>query len=261
MTENPPARRAQMATAFQQQSVVDRYEYRPPYPAETFEILGDLIRDQPRAVLDVGTGAGDIARPMLAFADRVDAVDWSDAMIAKGRALPGGREPRLRWIQGRMEDVALDPPYALFTAGGSLHWMDRAVVLPRLASMRTAHAYLALVNRDPLRQPWFTETRELVMRYMTNPDYVPVDLIGEIKRRGLFEQVGERTTAPVPFSQTFEQCIESFHSRSYLSRDLMAPEAAAAFDEGLGRVLHAAFPAGMVELQIVGSVVWGVPDG
>ena len=101
----------------------------------------------------------------------------------------------------------------------------------------------------------------MVLRFTTNPDYVPVDLMGELKRRGLFEQVGQRATAPVHFTQTIEEFIESFHSRSYLSRDLMSPEAAAAFDAELHRILHAAFPAGMVELQIVGSVVWGIPKG
>jgi hypothetical protein len=47
---------AHNAGRFQDQSVVDRYHLRPTYPPETFTILGELIVDEPRAVLDVGCG-------------------------------------------------------------------------------------------------------------------------------------------------------------------------------------------------------------
>jgi len=38
----------------------------------------------------------------------------------------------LRWLYGHVEDIALDPPYSLVTAGESLHWMEWTIVLPRL---------------------------------------------------------------------------------------------------------------------------------
>lgn len=56
--------------------------------------------------------------------ERVDAVDPSAEMIAVGRAAPGGDAANLRWIEARLEDVALDPRYGLATAGASFHWMD-----------------------------------------------------------------------------------------------------------------------------------------
>src|SRR5439155_17899141 len=102
----------------------EAYRSRPPYPDELFEILAGLISDEPRVVLDAGCGTGEIARPLLGRVDRVDAVDFSPAMIERGRRSPGGDHPNLRWIVGRAEDVPLAPPYALITAGASLHWMD-----------------------------------------------------------------------------------------------------------------------------------------
>jgi trans-aconitate methyltransferase len=109
---------------FQDRSVVTAYPNRPPYPAEVFALLASLITDAPRAVLDVGCGDGAIARHLVERVDRLDALDFSEAMIAQGRWLPNGDHPKLYWIAGRAEDALLRSPYALITAGASLHWMD-----------------------------------------------------------------------------------------------------------------------------------------
>src|SRR5579872_4717064 len=121
------------AARFQDQSVVDRYHLRPTYPPETFRILADLITDEPRAVLDVGCGPGDVGRNLLDDVEHIDAVDISLPMIEKGKTLPGGNSPKMRWLHGNIEDIPLAPPYALVTAGQSLHWMNWAIVLPRFA--------------------------------------------------------------------------------------------------------------------------------
>ena len=67
--------------------MTDVYHYRAPYPEETFQILSDLIVDEPRVVLDVGTGQGNIARPLLPFVERIDAVDFSENMIESGQTI------------------------------------------------------------------------------------------------------------------------------------------------------------------------------
>src|SRR5947209_4014835 len=105
----------QHAARFQDQSVVDRYHLRPVCPPETFPILAGLISDESRTVLDVGCGTGDIARNLLDYVERIDAVDISLPMMEKGKRLPGGNSPRIRWLHGRAEDVELDPPYTLVT--------------------------------------------------------------------------------------------------------------------------------------------------
>ena len=92
MTAKPNALRPEIAARFQDDGVVEAYAYREPYPPEVFDILAELIVDTPRAVLDIGCGRGEVARPLLSLADRVDAVDWSEAMLAKGKTLPGGVE-------------------------------------------------------------------------------------------------------------------------------------------------------------------------
>jgi SAM-dependent methyltransferase len=109
---------------FKDHSVVQAYRYRPPYPPETFEILCTLLTEEPRVVLDIGCGTGAIARHLIAFVERIDAVDFSPEMIQRAKYLPYGDHPHLHWICGPVEDAPLSPPYTLITAGASLHWME-----------------------------------------------------------------------------------------------------------------------------------------
>lgn len=49
------------ADQFKDQSVADAYVNYPPYSDEVFEVLDDLIQDEPRIVLDIGCGTGGAA--------------------------------------------------------------------------------------------------------------------------------------------------------------------------------------------------------
>jgi SAM-dependent methyltransferase len=89
------------AAQFQDAAVVAAYPTRPPYPPEVFEILAGLITIEPRVVLDVGCGTGDVARRLAPLVARVDAMDVSWRMIARGRTLLAGDAPNLRWIRRR----------------------------------------------------------------------------------------------------------------------------------------------------------------
>jgi SAM-dependent methyltransferase len=244
---------------FQDAAIVAAYHYRPPYPAEIFPLLADLITDAPRHVLDVGCGTGYVARPLAPLVDRVDAVDPAGAMIAAGRQAPGGDAPNLRWIVGYAEDAPLDPPYALITAGASLHWMDWTVVLPRFRAVLTPHGTLAIIGDGTQPGPWRAALQPIIDRYSTNRLYQPYNLIKELETRGLFEQVGEYRTPPHPFPQPVAAYIESFHARNGLSRDRMLPTDAAAFDAEATAALAALCPDGIVPLQVFGEVVWGRP--
>ncbi len=247
------------AARFQDQSVVDTYLLRAPYPPETFTILADLVTDTPRAVLDVGTGPGVIARELVRCVDRVDAVDWSMPMIALGKGLPGGDHPNLHWLHARIEEAELEPPYALITAGVSLHWMDWEVVLPRFHDLLTPHGVLALVNAATTRPPWHAEMREVARRFSTMQEREEFRLLDELSGRGLFRTIDERRTRPVAFSQSVEDYIEELHSHSDFSRERMTDDAANAFDAAVRALVGPYATDGRLALEVTGGVIWGAP--
>jgi predicted TPR repeat methyltransferase len=107
MEAKPKGWASKYAAWFDEPSVVERYHLRPPYPKETFELLASLAVGSPRAVLDAGCGPGDLARGLAPHVDRVDAVNISAAMIARGQALP---DEKIRWIHSAIEDALSSRP-------------------------------------------------------------------------------------------------------------------------------------------------------
>ncbi|MBA2363117.1 MAG: class I SAM-dependent methyltransferase [Chloroflexia bacterium] len=259
MTARPAHLTAENAAAFREQGVVDLYHLRLPYPREVFGILTGLTTGEPLSVLDVGAGTGELARPLAGRANRVDAVDISEAMVKKGRTMPGGNHPHLRWIVLSVETAELWPPYSLITAGDSMHWMDWEVVFPRFREILTPRGLVAIVHRDEPDPPWQEDLMQLIRHYSTMRNYQPFDLITELEQRGLFLVAGKHETAPVSTQQSVEDYVASFHSRSSLSRRRMPSADVAAFDHQLRELVEPWSSAGMLDLQTVASVVWGVP--
>ena len=257
-----------LAEVFADADVARAYRQRAPYPGETFTILERLIVE-PRNVLDVGAGNGMLARPMLRFAGRVDAVDPSIAMIAEGRRLPGGDDPRLHWIAGTAEDAPLEPPYGLITAGSSLHWMDPARVMPRFAAALAPGARLAILETDDGEHP-LPEMVQIIERYSELSHHT--DLTDTLKgirvasgcrhgsdaaldASGSFVQEGEERTAAVSLRRSVDEYLEFLHSTSTLAR-IRLGDRTARFDEDV-QELFARHGMSSIERQVVGVVVWG----
>jgi SAM-dependent methyltransferase len=259
MLPKPACYGEKYASSFRERSVATAYKHRPPYPDTVIVLLADLIVDSPRRVLDVGCGTGFIARHLVDMVDRVDAVDVSKAMVEEGKRLPNGDHPHLRWIVGRAEDAALAPPYALITAGDSLHWMEWQIVMPRFARLLTTPGVLAILQNGQLPLPWGAELLPIIQRYsLYGREYQSVDLSAELERRGLFRQLGATRTAPACYAQTIDQYVESFHGRASFARERMAPGAPEAFDAEV-RTLVSIYARDRVELQVVTEIVWGRP--
>ncbi len=261
MVTRPESHSEKHSARFQDWSLVKRYHLRPTYPAEIFDILASLIADQPRSILDIGCGTGDVTRPLATFADSIDAVDVSLPMLEHARILPGGNSPAIRWIHGRAEDLAARPsPYALITAGQSLHWMDWDVVLPRLASLLSPRGVLAIVTvRIEPRVPWQDGHSALVRRFTNNPTYVPVDMIPELEKAGLFLTLGSRVTAPVPMQQSVDDYIAGQHAQSNLSLDTMGADEAAVFAQEMRDLLEPFAKDDVLSFSVVGHLIWGKP--
>lgn len=238
--------------------MADAYQHRPPYPAEVFDILERIIADRPRRVLDLGAGEGALARPLAGRMDHVDALDISAAMVEAGRRRAGGDRPNLRWMLGAAETAELEGPYALVTAGASLHWMSWRPTLTRLGPAMTANAFLAIVDHGHVDLPWQAELTEVIERHSRNPGYDPsFSLVDELSATGLFEVAGRAATAPVPLRQPIDTYVEQFHSTSSLARELMPAQEAAAFDRAIIDAVRPHATDGLLDLRVAAKLAWG----
>ena len=252
--------RDELAASFSDHAVAEAYQYRPPYPPEVLDVLEQLISDHPRDVLDIGAGEGALARPLAARVDHVDAVDISAAMLAAGARRPGGRRPNLRWILGAAETADLGGPYALVTAGASLHWMRWEVTLARLARVMTGRAFLAIVDHGHHEVPWHEGLAEVVARHSRSPDYDPsFYLPDELAARGFLEIAGRASTPRVLFRQPVAHYVEQFHSTSALARRWMPPEESDAFDQAVRQVVEPHAVDGILEMTVAADLAWGYP--
>lgn len=252
---------------FKDPLLVAAYPARPPYPQGGIQLLTELIADPPRVVLDVGCGTGELARRMAPFVKRVDAVDFSKAMLDLARRLDGGDAPNIQWILGPVEDVTFNGLYGLITAGESLHWMSWEMVMRRFAGALTRNGVLAIVDRS-----WDTDLsiRERILpiteRHTPVRDYRPYNLIAELVQRDLLEVHGERRFGPEPWRPTVDEYLECRHSQRGLSRTHMGPSAVAAFDAEVRQALEDLCRNGLLvehegrlELGVVARVTWGRP--
>lgn len=247
------------AEAFKDHIVVDAYRYRAPYPPEIFDILVGLITEEPRAVLDVGAGSGDIARHLIKRVERIDAVDFSQNMIAQGKQLPNGDDPRLHWIYGKVEEVPLNPPYALITAGSSIHWTKWEIAFPRFRSVLTPDGFVALIARRTLPMAWSDELKTLRARYDMICNHPSATAHQDLVQRGFLQQSKRQETAPISFLQSIDDFVEGQHSASSFTRERIGIERSFEYDEQAKSILERYHPDGILPLQVVGIVTWGVP--
>jgi SAM-dependent methyltransferase len=268
MRPKPERYSSQYAEWFKDPDVIAAYPSRPPYAQPAIDFLSGLASDRPRRALDIGCGTGDIARRLAPLVEQVDAVDFSAGMIETGRRLPGGTASNVRWIIGAVEDAPLDPPYALVTAGESLHWMNWEVVLPRLADALSPNGLVAIVGRDWEGPPAVrTRTRPVLKRHSV-VRWQDVDLLSELQGRELFTVVGSRSFGPDVWEPTVEQYLECRHSQRSFARSAMGETAARAFDAELRQVLTELCASGAIQcvsdslqLSVETTVTWGRPRG
>ena len=260
MTAKPAHLSPEYAAQFADRAVVAAYRARPAYPGEVFAILESLLPPGGARVLELGCGSGDLTLGLAPRVAALDAVDVSEPMLEVARARAGAAHPNVRWIAARAEAFEPGARYSLAVAAESLHWMDWDVVLPRIAAWLEPEARLAIVDGRLLAPlPWDGELRALIAAHSTNRDFRPVDLVGELRRRGLFREMGRRRSSPVAIEQSADDYVESFHSRNGFSRERMSARSAAEFDARLRSAVLSHCPDGVVRAQLSALVVWGRP--
>jgi SAM-dependent methyltransferase len=246
-------------SAFDDEDVARAYAYRPPYPQALYDFLFDLTATHRRA-LDLGCGPGKIAHNLAARFEHVDALDPSLPML---RVADDGRHANITWIHDFAETAPLAPSYQLITAGASIHWMDHALVFPKLAGVLSDGGVLAVLGGDfACDAPWLDEWEAFWQGWLARlgDTYDPGGYEAAMSAfRPRMDIDGERTFEG-RVSQPIEHYIECQHSRATWSRANMGVQLAATFDAELREILlpHAD-PRGMIEYTTEVEVVWGQP--
>lgn len=193
--------------------------------------------------------------------DHVDAVDYSLPMIEHGQALAGGDATNIQWIHESAENFAGQGPYALITAGQSLHWMQCETVLPKLSAMLTPNGVLAITTLlfEP-SLPWQDGDVAIMKKYSNNPAWRSRNTADELENAGLFKRLGVRHTEPFLIKQTVSDYIESQHARSSLSLETMTLSEVEGFKQDMRNLLQPFATHDVLTFSVVGKVVWGKPQ-
>ena len=246
--------------------MAENYLFRPPYPAEVYDTLLELLRGHPRILLDAGCGTGKITLGLIDQIDRADAVDPSGAMLRVARSLPGASSAKVRWIHAAIEDAPLDPPYGLIVAASSIHWMNLDRTIPRFADALADGALLAVLDGDaPVEAPWEREETEFMLDFLAARDGRRPSWWKTVRERFAepvlvhprFESLGHRITAPVAFSQSIADYLRCQHSRATWSEDHLGEKASAEFDAAMTAILNRYARDGTLTFNVQTRIEWG----
>jgi SAM-dependent methyltransferase len=258
--------RIDLGRRFSDARMAENYRFRPPYPAEVYDTLLELIRGQPQVLLDAGCGTGKITLGLIDQIDRADAVDPSDAILKVARSLPCESNTKIKWIHAAIEDAPLDPPYGLIVAASSIHWMDLERTLPRFADALADGGMLAVLDGDaPVDAPWRRDETEFMIDFLAaregqRPKWWQTmrEILAEpVLVHPRFESLGHRITAPVTFSQSVADYLRCQHSRATWSEDHLGEKASADFDAAMTAILKRYAREGMLTFNVQTRIEWG----
>jgi SAM-dependent methyltransferase len=251
---------------FSAERMAENYLFRPPYPAEVYDVLGELLRGHPRVLLDAGCGPGKITLGLVDQIDRADAVDPSAAMLRVARSLPAADSSKIRWIHSSIEDASLDPPYGLVVAASGIHWMDLDRTLLRFADTLADGAMLAVLDGDaPVDAPWEREETAFMIDFLAAREGRRLSWWKTVSERfaepvlvhPAFEPLGHRITAPVAFSQSVGDYLRCQHSRATWSEDHLGEQASAEFDAAMTTILARYTRDGILAFDVQTRIEWG----
>jgi ubiquinone/menaquinone biosynthesis C-methylase UbiE len=239
------------------------YAFRAPYAPQALAFVRDTFQlDAASSVLDLGCGPGTIAIPLARTVGHVVAVDPSEAMLGQGRlrAQESGRN-NIDWICARAEDfTAQAGTFDAVTLGQSFHWMDRDVVLRRLAPMIADGGGLALINpgRRRPQESWEEIASEVIARYLgARPRHPRTNPEPQNEPALLRSAAFSRFTAS-EFAMDFERDVPSIigyvYSMSVSPRSAFG-ERVAAFERELSEALLRASPSGVFREHLETEVI------
>ncbi|HZC15395.1 MAG TPA: class I SAM-dependent methyltransferase [Caulobacteraceae bacterium] len=235
------------------------YACRPPYAPALFAFLLSRVNGRTTA-LDLGCGPGKIAVVLADHFAEVVARDAAVHMIEAGRNADAGRHANIAWACGRAENLATDRRFDLVTVGTAIHFMDPAILFPKLAALTPTVAILsgdgpATMACGP--KTWTEFNRRWVTRMGSVYDKRAFDAMNS--RHEPWMDIAGRERFAFRFRQNLEDFITCQHSRATWTRAVMGKTLAGELDRDLAVLLRPYARDGFLELDLVSELVWGAP--
>jgi len=231
-------------------AAADYAAHRQGHPAETFRRLAALGVGRPgQAVIDLGTGTGDVARTLAAAGARVTGVDPSAALLAEAARLAGAAGLEVTWRRAAAEATGLPDRCAdAVTVGQAWHWFDRARAAAEVRRLLRPGGALALFYVDWLPVPGSVVelTLDLVARHRDRP----LPDATRLGHHGIYPGFPDDLMAAglVGLEMFGFDLVQRYHHAGWLGRmrasapvSTMAPAAAAAFAAELTAALARGF--------------------
>jgi len=128
------------------------------------DLLARVDAEAPKAVLDLGCGAGNVTALLAQrWPDaRIVGVDNSHEMLAKARASTAG-DPRREWIDADLATYAPDAPIDVVYSNAALHWQpNHPQLFPRIFDWVAPGGVLAVQMPNQIAAPSHVAIAEVV---------------------------------------------------------------------------------------------------
>lgn len=237
------------------------YAFRPAYPPDLFDMLLQRVRGRSK-LLDLGTGNGKIAGALAPHFAQVTAVDPSRTMLDAARCV-WPLVKNIDWVCGPAEDAPLAGPYDLVTAGASIHWMDPAIIFPKLRKCIADDGLIAIIVGDLASDPqWQEEWTEFVQRWaarLGDPNSPDVWHRNYAAHESWMTEMAKATFAQ-QVTQSVDDFVECQHSRASWARHRMGEAASGAFDAEIRDLLAPFTLDGKVTYPVATNLTTGRPS-
>lgn len=193
------------------QTADDYARHRAGFPSEFFDSLDEIAVDPKGArVVDIGTGAGTIARGFALRGARVTGVDISEDLMREARRLDEESGVVVEYVTASAEATGLpEGQFDIVTAGQCWWWFDADAAMTEAARLLRPGGALLLASFDWMGQPGNVVDMTERLIEARNPDWhmgggngLHPEFIVDLQRGG-FRGVAQ-LTFPLDVSYTHE---------------------------------------------------------
>jgi ubiquinone/menaquinone biosynthesis C-methylase UbiE len=243
--------------------------YRPAYPESVIQLLKNKFCPQGKgALLDLGSGTGELSIPLAPYFEKVIALDVDSDMLVEGRlkAQKAGIS-NIDWVQGRAEELPSEwGPFKLVTVGKAFHWMEQEKVLISARERLVEGGGFAILGEGcqiwQAKTGWQSVVVQLIRRYLGEERRAGTGFakLPQFKWEDLLNQFFSITQFDYSIQQTNVWTVDSLlgylYSTSFCSKELLGDKAVE-FEPDLRESLLRLNPEDRFEETIPVSVMMG----